>query len=117
MIGRLHFSVLPSLVSIVPDSAYWQDEGQPSSLLEQTCREQFGRLRTLRLVDAYLATAAGGRRRQAIADEQKALRGLYEAVWAELQLAFPDAVVRTAREYVEAQLPEECDGRAQLDLL
>ncbi|HTU47457.1 MAG TPA: hypothetical protein VMF91_20510 [Bryobacteraceae bacterium] len=116
MIRRLCSSVLPSPVSIVPDSAYWQDEGQPSSLLEETCREQVGRLRTLRLVDAYLATAAGGRRRQAIADEQKALQGLYEAVWTELQLAFSDVVVRAAREWAEAQLPEESHGRAQREL-
>lgn len=115
MISRLT-SMLPCL-SIVHGSAYQQDEGQPSSLLEETCAEQFGRLHTLRLLDAYLATAAGGRRRQAVADEQKALRGLYEAVWAELQLAFPDAVVLCAREWVEAQLPEECHERAQLEML
>jgi len=108
-------SVLPSL-SIVRGSAYQQDEGQPSSLLEETCAEQFGRLHTLCLLSVYLATATGGRRRQAVVDEEKALRALYEAVWGELEFAFPAAVVLSARQAVEALLLEDCRGCAQLEL-
>ena len=37
---------LPSGVTIVRDSACQQDEGQPSSLLEQTWGEQFGEVHT-----------------------------------------------------------------------
>ena len=114
MIRRLN-SVLPPF-SIVRGSAYQQDEGQPSSLLEQTCAEQFGRLYTLRLLDAYLATAPGGHRRQVVVDEEKALRGLYEAVWVELEFAFPAAVVLGAREPVEALLSEDCHDCVQLEL-
>lgn len=108
--------VLRSPLSIVPESRYWQDEGQPSSLLEETCREQFGRLHTLYLLNAYLASAAGGRRRQAVADEEKALRALYEAVWADLEFAFSNAVVMSARRAIEALLTEECCGPTQLEL-
>jgi hypothetical protein len=54
---RLGSPVLRSPPSIVPESTYWQDEGQPSSLLEETCREQFGRLYTPSLLNAYLASA------------------------------------------------------------
>lgn len=114
MIRRLN-SVLPPF-SIVRDSAYQQDEGQPSSLLEETCAEKFGRLRTLRLLNAYLATAPGGRRRQVVVEEEKALRGLYEAVWVVLEFAFPAAIVLSARHCVETLLSEDCHGCAQIQL-
>lgn len=75
MISRLA-SIAPRL-SIVRDSAYQQDEGQPSSCWRKPAPNSsadFTRcvfwMRTSR---PPLATAG----RQAVADEQKAFRGLY----------------------------------------
>ena len=73
------------------------------SLLAVTCAEQEGRLHMLTLLSAYLASGAGGRRRQFVAKEMQALRDLYEAVWCELGCAFSDDFVRMTRRAVERQ--------------
>ncbi|HEX7362288.1 MAG TPA: hypothetical protein VF283_17490 [Bryobacteraceae bacterium] len=73
------------------------------SLLASACAEQKGRLRALVLLFDYLASGAGGRKRELIAKEMQALLDLYEAVWCELDDAFGARTIRSAREAVEQQ--------------
>lgn len=73
------------------------------SLLAVTCAEQEGRLHMLTLLSAYLASGAGGRKRQFVAKEMHALADFYEAVWCELGCAFSNDFVRVTRRAVEGQ--------------
>lgn len=86
---------------ILRESRYEAESEYSLNLLAATCSEQTGRLHTLSLLSEYLASGAGGRKRQLVAKEIEALRELYEAVWCELGCAFSDPVVRSAREAVE----------------
>lgn len=86
---------------ILRDSRYESDSEYSLHLLAATCSEQEGRLDMLKLLSDYLASGAGGRKRQLAAKELQALRDLYEAVWSELGCAFSDPVVRSAREAIE----------------
>jgi hypothetical protein len=86
---------------IVCASRYEVDSECSTSLLATTCSEQKGRLHTLSLLSEYLASGAGGRKRQLVAKEMQALRELYETVWCELGCAFSDPVVYSVREAVE----------------
>ena len=86
---------------ILHDSRYESDSEYSLKLLAATCWEQEGRLHTLNLLSDYLASSAGGRKRQLLAKELQALRDLYEAVWCEPGCAFGDLVICSAREAVE----------------
>lgn len=88
---------------ILHGSRYELDSEYSLHLLAVTCSEQEGRLHTLNLLSEYLASGAGGRKRQLVAKEVQALRELYEAVWCELGCAFNDPVIRSAREAVEQE--------------
>ena len=92
---------------IFDDSRYEGDEDFSSSLLQQTCFEQQGRLRTLMLLSDYLATPPGSRKQQLLAGEWKALRELYESVWEELSSAFEERIVSDARAIVERSRTHE----------
>jgi hypothetical protein len=96
----------PLSPTLLPGSCYGMDEGNPSSLFHQTCREQIGRLHTLDLLSAYLTAGAGSRKREAVAQEVMAMREIYEAVWCELGFAFSSAIVTQAREAVELLVEE-----------
>jgi hypothetical protein len=76
-------------------------EDEASSLLPQTCLEQFARLHTLRLLSDYLAARAGTRKRQVIAKERKALHDLYETVWNEVASTLSTEVAERARHKIE----------------
>lgn len=85
-------------VPILRGSRYEADAGYSLCLLASACAEQKGRLRALVLLSEYLASGAGGRRRELISKEMQALRDLYKAVWCELGGAFGDEVIRAVRE-------------------
>lgn len=88
-------------------SRYEPDSSEhPLRLLAVTCCEQQGRLHTLNLLSEYLASGAGGRKRQLVAKEMQALSELYEAVWCELGCGFSDSLIRSARETVEMHYGE-----------
>jgi hypothetical protein len=88
---------------IVHENRYELECECARSLLAVTCAEQEGRLHMLTLLSAYLASGAGGRKRQFVAKEMQALRDLYEAAWCELGCAFSDDFARMTRRTVERQ--------------
>jgi hypothetical protein len=89
------------LPPVFRDSRYQSDSEHSPSLLAVTCSEQQGRLHTLNLLSEYLASGAGGRKRQLVTREMQALSELYEVVWCELGCAFSDRIISSARTAVE----------------
>jgi hypothetical protein len=74
------------LPPIFRDSRYESDREYSLSLLAVTCSEQQGRLHTLNLLSEYLASSAGGRKRQLVTREMQALSELYEAALVRARL-------------------------------
>ena len=92
----------PATLAVLPGSRYKQDGAKASSPFETTCSEQQDRFHTLLLLDDYLTRRHSGPKHQLIEAEERSLRDLYEAVWGELGIAFPQNVVDDARQKVEA---------------
>ncbi len=95
-------------ISLLPGSSYQEDEDCASSLLQQTCIEQEWRLHTLFLLDDYLSRKHGGRKYELIQSERRMLHELYEAVWAELGLAFRQDIVAALQAAVESSVGANC---------
>ena len=106
----------PATLATLPRSRYEQDGAQASSLFETTCSEQQGRFHTLLLLDDYLTRRHSGRKHQLIETEERSLRDLYEAVWGELGIAFPQNLVDDARQIVEAFVKVACCTPKQITL-
>jgi hypothetical protein len=88
----------------LPGGRYRKADANASALLKQTCLEQQSRRHTLFLLDQYLARTNSGRKHRIIAQEKRSLAELYEAVWGELRLAFPQDVVDSVRQLIETCL-------------
>jgi hypothetical protein len=97
-------NIQPGEVFLLPGGRYQEDEANASALLKQTCLEQHGRLHTLFLLDQYLARTHSARKHRLIAQEKRSLADLYEAVWSELRLAFPQNVVDSVRQLIETSV-------------
>jgi uncharacterized protein YoaH (UPF0181 family) len=76
------------------------DGAQASSLFRLTAEEQQARWRTIQLLSQYLASGMA-RKREVIAEELKACRQLYEAVWVEMDCAVAWTLVETTRRSIE----------------
>jgi uncharacterized protein YoaH (UPF0181 family) len=85
---------------------HWQqpwdgrDAAQALSLFCLTVEEQQARWHTIQLLSEYLASGTA-RKREIIAQELKACRQLYEAVWAEMDCSFHSAVAEKTRQSIE----------------
>jgi uncharacterized protein YoaH (UPF0181 family) len=77
-----------------------RDAAQARSLFCLTVEEQQVRWHTIQLLSEYLASGAA-RKRELIAEELKACRQLYEAVWAEMDCNFHSTVVEKTRQSIE----------------
>ncbi len=77
-----------------------RDAAQALSLFCLTVEEQQARWRTIQLLSEYLASGTA-RKREVIAQELKACRQLYEAVWAEMDCTFHAAVTEKTRQSIE----------------
>ncbi len=78
----------------------WRDAAQALSLFCLTVEEQQARWRTIQLLSEYLASGTA-RKRELIAQELKACRQLYEAVWAEMDCTFYSATAEKTRQSIE----------------
>ena len=85
---------------------HWQqqsvgrDAAQALSLFCLTVEEQQARWHTIQLLSEYLASGTA-RKRELIAQELKACRQLYEAVWAEMDCTFYSATAEKTRQSIE----------------
>ena len=85
---------------------YWQqqsdgrDAAQALSLFYLIVEEQQARWHTIQLLSEYLASGTA-RKRELIAQELKACRQLYEAVWAEMDCTFYSATAEKTRQSIE----------------
>ena len=77
-----------------------RDAAQARSLFCLTVEEQQARWHTIQLLSEYL-TSGTARKREIIAQELKACRQLYEAVWAEMECTFHAAVAEKTRQSIE----------------
>jgi uncharacterized protein YoaH (UPF0181 family) len=77
-----------------------RDTAQALSLFCLTVEDQQARWRTIQLLSEYLASGTA-RKRELIAQELKACRQLYEAVWAEMDCALRSTVVEKTRQSIE----------------
>jgi uncharacterized protein YoaH (UPF0181 family) len=77
-----------------------RDAAQALSLFCVTVEEQQARFHTIQLLSEYLASGTA-RKRELIAQELKACRQLYEAVWAEMDCTFHSTVVEKTRQSIE----------------
>ena len=77
-----------------------RDGAQALSLFCLTVEEQQARWHTIQLLSEYLASGTA-RKREVIAQELKACRQLYEAVWAEMDCTFHAAVAEKTRQSIE----------------
>jgi uncharacterized protein YoaH (UPF0181 family) len=77
-----------------------RDAAQAQSLFCMTVEEQQARWHTIQLLSEYLASGTA-RKRELIAQELKACRQLYEAVWAEMECAHYSTVVEKTRQSIE----------------
>ncbi len=77
-----------------------RDAAQAPSLFCLTVEEQQARWHTIQLLSEYLASGTA-RKRELIAQELKACRQLYEAVWAEMDCTFHSTVVEKTRQSIE----------------
>jgi len=77
-----------------------RDRAQSLSLFDLTAQEQQTRWHTIQLLSEYLASRTA-RKREIIAQELKACRHLYEAVWAEMECTFHPALAEQTRQSIE----------------
>jgi len=77
-----------------------RDAAQAPSLFCLTVEEQQARWHTIQLLSEYLASGTA-RKRELIAQELKACRQLYEAVWAEMDCTFYSATAEKTRQSIE----------------
>jgi uncharacterized protein YoaH (UPF0181 family) len=77
-----------------------RDAAQAQSLFCLTVEEQQARWHTIQLLSEYLASGTA-RKRELIAQELKACRQLYEAVWAEMDCTFYSATAEKTRQSIE----------------
>jgi uncharacterized protein YoaH (UPF0181 family) len=77
-----------------------RDAAQAQSLFCLTVEEQQAQWHTIQLLSEYLASGTA-RKRELIAQELKACRQLYEAVWAEMDCTFYSATAEKARQSIE----------------
>ena len=77
-----------------------RDAAQAQSLFCLTVEEQQTRWHTIQLLSEYLASGTA-RKREFIAQELKACRQLYEAVWAEMDCTFHSTLVEKTRQSIE----------------
>ena len=77
-----------------------RDAAQAPALFCLTVEEQQARWHTIQLLSEYLASGTA-RKRELIAQELKACRQLYEAVWAEMDCTFYSATAEKTRQSIE----------------